>query len=393
MNDDKLTPGSGPHDDPAPLTDLSSQPADAETAFKLDPTPVPPAGAAPMTPAADTPSGPTDSPGARPGAFMWPPSVPLSSQISPGADRPADRPAWLDQPSTAAAPLTGEDRPGGPTPPVHAADPASASAADTPPLTPPAPLTAPTPLTFPHGTVDLTEQAPPAPLAAPQPAAPAPGFASLYRDAPAMEPVPGTVEVDQPVAAQGGETVIMGNESLLGDHRAARARALGEVEPGADVVAAPRLFTPPTVYNKWPSFTLFLFRLIIAAILAIRATQELIHFSDTKTWWTRSLLGNPEIFATGQIVAEYVIALMLLLGLASRAAGVLMLVMYVFILSFVVWGASNPLVDGVLGFDGEFEVSMAAAGLLFAGVGGGGAAVDAIVHRARLERKNAKLGG
>jgi hypothetical protein len=35
---------------------------------------------------------------------------------------------------------------------------------------------------------------------------------------------------------------------------------------------------------------------------------------------------------------------------------------------------------------------LVAAGLVFAGVGGGSIAVDGAIHRAHLDRKNAKLG-
>jgi len=246
---------------------------------------------------------------------------------------------------------------------------------------------------LPAGTVDLTgENAIPADLRvrdqADTPSVPA----SLYRDPKTTEePIPGTVEVDHPVT-QPNETVVMPVESVLDDHRAARARALGEVDPGADVVTAPALFTPPSTYKAWPSFVLFVFRLIIATVLSIRATQELLNFSQTKELWTHSILGSPTVFATIQIVLEYVIALMVLIGLASRVAGILMMVLYIGVLTFVVWGAVNPFQSGVIGFRGEYEVLMVAIGLLFAGIGGGRAAVDGAVHHARLERKNAKLG-
>jgi len=191
---------------------------------------------------------------------------------------------------------------------------------------------------------------------------------------------------------QPNETVIMPADSALDDRRAARARALGEVEPGADVIAAPVPFTPPATYKAWPSFTLFIFRLVIATVLSIRATQELLNFTQTKTLWATSVLPHPEILAIAQICVEYLIALMLLLGLASRVAGLLIMVLFIMVLSFLIWGASNPFTSGVIGFHGEFEVVMVLIGLVFAGVGGGGAAVDGAIHRARLERKNAKLG-
>ena len=238
-------------------------------------------------------------------------------------------------------------------------------------------------LAFPEGLIDLTDDAGEDSVRIP---------ASAYRGETTQEPVHGTVEVDRSVN-QPNETVIMPVEPVVDDRRAARARALGEVDPGADVIAAPVMLTPPAMYKAWPSFTLFVFRLIVATILSIRATQELLNFTQTKALWSVSILPNPEIFAIVQIVVEYLIALMLVLGLASRVAGLLLIVLYVMVLSFVTWGSVNPFTSGVIGFNGEYEVLMVVIGLVFAGIGGGGAAVDGAVHRARLERKNAKLGG
>jgi uncharacterized membrane protein YphA (DoxX/SURF4 family) len=204
------------------------------------------------------------------------------------------------------------------------------------------------------------------------------------------EPIHGTVEVDQSVY-QPNETVIMPTESGMDDRRAARARALGEVDPGADVIAAPRQFAAPSVYRAWPSFVLFIFRFVIASIVATRATQEMLNFAQLKALWATSILPSPEIVALSQIIIECLIALMLVLGLGSRAAGLLLAGVFATILCFLVWGAVNPFASGVVGFRGEFELVMAATGFALAGIGGGGAAVDGAIHRARLERKNARL--
>ncbi|MCL2736455.1 MAG: DoxX family protein [Propionibacteriaceae bacterium] len=266
--------------------------------------------------------------------------------------------------------------------PVEATEPVEAAQAAEP-VAVPAPV-------FPEGTIDLTEEAPSGSQGDLEESFRIP--ASAYAGQIAQEPVHGTVEVDHTVE-QPGATVIMPVESALDDHRAARARALGEVDPGADVVTAPRQYLPPSVYKGWPSFTLFVLRLVVATLLSIRGTQELMHFTATKQLWATSVLPDPEIMAIAQIGLEFLIALMLLLGLASRVAGVLLMIVYIVVLSFLVWGASNPFVSGMDGFYGEREVLMVIIGLVFAGIGGGGAAVDGAVHRARLERKNAKLGG
>lgn len=233
--------------------------------------------------------------------------------------------------------------------------------------------------------LDLTEL-PPGPIA---PVAPAPSWptASASPGQALAEPVPGIVEVDTPVTLP-ENTIIMPPDNPMSDQRAARARALGEVDPGADVVAAPARFEPPSVYKSWPSFTLFLFRLLVAGVMAIRATEAMVRFSDAKAAWAGSIIGQPTLMATLEIVVGYVVALMLLLGLGTRVAGFAIMVVYITILSFLVWGVGNPFSPFSNGFRGEFELVMIGIGLVFAGIGGGGAAVDAAIHRGRLEKKN-----
>ena len=249
---------------------------------------------------------------------------------------------------------------------------------------PPAP-----PIELPEGTVDLTGETPIITIddtvedsvRVPE---------SVYADDEGLgEPVHGTVEVDQ-LTSQPTQTIIMPTDSL-DDHRAARARALGEVDPGADVYAAPAVFQPPAMYKPWPSFVLFIVRLIIAAILSIRATQELLNLTDTKALWGTTILAYPDLWAICVIIVEYIIAAMLVLGLATRAAGIALSVLFIVVLSFLIWGSVNPFESGVVGFRGELEVLFVCIGFIFAGVGGGGAAVDGAIHRARLERKNARL--
>jgi uncharacterized membrane protein YphA (DoxX/SURF4 family) len=215
---------------------------------------------------------------------------------------------------------------------------------------------------------------------------------SLYRGGgDTAEPVPGIVEVDQPVT-QNSSTIFMPAENPFEDQRAARARALGEVDPGADVVSAPREFEPPSTYRRWPSFVLLALRLVLAGVLGIRATQELLNLGATQELWANSILPSGDVIAIVVIILEYLAAVLLLLGLGSRIAGGLIIVVFVTILIFLVWGALSLFTTGVVGFRGELEVLMVILGLVLAGVGGGGVAVDAAIHRARLEKKNARLG-
>jgi uncharacterized membrane protein YphA (DoxX/SURF4 family) len=176
--------------------------------------------------------------------------------------------------------------------------------------------------------------------------------------------------------------------------RSARARALGEVAPTPDVIAAPAKIGLPTQYNKFPSFVLLLLRLSTAALMGIRCFRDAEALSATKQLWANTVLNdtlNPDVLAWIQVAAEGAIALLLLFGLGVRVVGAALMVLGVAWLVFVLWGAVSPFQTGIPGFTGEFEILLVAVGFLFLGVGGGGwLSLDAFFHRARVERKNAK---
>jgi|GEM_PF-6885851 len=243
------------------------------------------------------------------------------------------------------------------------------------------------PQSFPDDIVDLTDAPPPAPEPVVDDSAFVPAGTGAGEQSGIDEPVPDTVVVDPEVL--GGHTVVSPTEVIA---PAARSRGDQEMlQPGPDLVVGPRRFEPPSVYGGWPSLTLLVFRLIIAAILIIRATQQLLHFTATKTEWAISIMPSPVLFTWGQIIVGYVIALMLIVGFGARIAGILLLVVNVVVLSFITWGAVNPFASGVVGFRGEVEVLFVVCGLLLAGIGGGSfLSVDAAIHKARLETKNAK---
>jgi len=241
----------------------------------------------------------------------------------------------------------------------------------------------------PEGTVDLTDDVPqPVWNSGVQDSVRIPE--SLYRGEEVGEPVHGTVQVDQGMVPPNA-TVTMPVESLADERRTARARALGEVDPGADVFAAPARFLPPSTYKIFPSVVLLVARLFVVAILSIRATQELLGWDATKFKWTNTVLAYPDVWAIAIIAVGYLTALLLLLGLGTRAAGVGMAAIFIMHLVFLIWGVTSPFMSGIVGFSGEFAVAMVIIGLLFVGVGGGGVTIDATIHRSRLERKNARL--
>lgn len=179
---------------------------------------------------------------------------------------------------------------------------------------------------------------------------------------------------------------------LRREERAARDRQLGKVIASQEDDEPPVIpFSTPSTYKGLPSFGFFLFRLIIAGVLGIRAWQHITHLTATQKMWEATVLQSPATIAWVQIGLEIGIALMLVLGLGTRIAGILLVVLSVMQLAFVQWGAVNPFQSGAIDFIGIVDVMLAGAGLLFATVGGGRAAIDGAIHKGAIKRKNSKL--
>jgi putative oxidoreductase len=177
------------------------------------------------------------------------------------------------------------------------------------------------------------------------------------------------------------------------EERAARDRQLGKVIAAPEDSDEPAVtrHTTPTTYRGLPSFGFFVFRLIVAAVLGIRAWQHVTHLSATRATWEATIMPRPDIVAWTQIGLEVVIAIMLVFGLGTRLAGLLLLILSIVSLVFVQWGAVNPFQQGANDFIGVVDVLLTGAGLLFATVGGGRLAIDGAIHSARIQRKNDKL--
>jgi uncharacterized membrane protein YphA (DoxX/SURF4 family) len=107
--------------------------------------------------------------------------------------------------------------------------------------------------------------------------------------------------------------------------------------------------------------------------------------------WAATVVPSPGIIAYTQIGLEIAIAVMLLAGLGTRIAGLLLLLLSIALLVFVQWGVVNPFQAGAADFIGVVEVLLVGAGVLFAAVGGGRIAFDGGIHTGRLRRKNDKL--
>jgi uncharacterized membrane protein YphA (DoxX/SURF4 family) len=173
------------------------------------------------------------------------------------------------------------------------------------------------------------------------------------------------------------------------DGLSSRARALGELAPTPDVIAAPQMIGLPSTYGKMPSLMIVLLRFVVAALMGIRAVQDASHLSATTAIWENTVLPSPQILAWSQICVEAACALLLVFGIGVRLVGALMIVLNLSLLAFVLWGAVSPFQDGLSGFTGELQVLSIGVGLLFLGVGGGGwLSVDSFIHRDRVRRRN-----
>ncbi len=220
---------------------------------------------------------------------------------------------------------------------------------------------------------------------------------SLYRDEAIAAGAAGVGAAGVAALASTGrgaeETVILDADEqawMRDEERVARDRSLGKVETVDDAPSGPAPFAVPTTYRGFPSFGFFLLRLVVAGILGVRAYQHITGLTATKAMWANTVLPQPELVAWVQIGLEIAIAVMLLLGLATRIAGLALLVLSVALLAFVLWGVAPILSQGTYGFLGDLDLLLATLGLFFFATGGGGAGIDANIHRGRIQRKNDK---
>jgi len=150
-------------------------------------------------------------------------------------------------------------------------------------------------------------------------------------------------------------------------------------------------FKPPTTYKGLPSVGFLLLRLVIAAVVGIRAWQHITHLTATRDMWAATVVPSPGIVAWTQIGLEIAIAIMLVLGIGTRIAGLLLVILAIAQLALVQWGVVSPFQPGAADFIGVVDVLLAGAGILFATVGGGRLAFDGAIHTGHLQRKNDKL--
>jgi uncharacterized membrane protein YphA (DoxX/SURF4 family) len=219
---------------------------------------------------------------------------------------------------------------------------------------------------------------------------------SLFRDeAPTVALPTGAVGAAAAVPLMERTEVLDAQEAarVRREERAARDRQLGKVIAAPDDADEPLVtpFKPPTTYKGLPSLGFLLLRLVIAAVVGIRAWQHITHLSATRDMWAATVVPSPGIVAWTQIGLEIAIAIMLVLGIGTRVAGLLLVILAIAQLALVQWGVVSPFQPGAADFIGVVDVLLAGAGILFATVGGGRISFDGAIHTSHLRRKNDKL--
>lgn len=124
------------------------------------------------------------------------------------------------------------------------------------------------------------------------------------------------------------------------------------------------------------ALALLVLRIVVAGIFAIRGLQKLQHLDVTRTQFTSLGVPYPETMAAVVGAAEVAIALALVLGLLVRVAGAGIATIAVGALVYARWRSGSFFTDGQPGFTGELELLLAAVGIAFLGLGGGGWGVD-----------------
>ncbi|MFT3875656.1 MAG: DoxX family protein [Propioniciclava sp.] len=151
-------------------------------------------------------------------------------------------------------------------------------------------------------------------------------------------------------------------------------------------VTPPRAITPPTS-DHLPALGLFLVRVVVAAIMAVHGAQKLLNLQGTTGMMTSLGLPQPGLAALALGTVEVLAGAALLFGVLTRLAGLGVLVVMAGALVMVLgWPASMIGYEGY-GFAAEFEVLLAALGIMFMFVGAGRWSVDARFARHRASRR------
>ncbi|WP_051215572.1 DoxX family protein [Granulicoccus phenolivorans] len=219
------------------------------------------------------------------------------------------------------------------------------------------------------------------------------GWKYLYRDeVPEDEtrPLPSARKSDPDQAKQDPDAERLAERDR---RRAERDKALGNRRRQPEQLTDQRPTPAPVVVatrttDKWyASLGLFLFRIILAAVMGLHGLAHLIQYSDTvqmlnTTAITDYLPAEPVAYVLAG--AEIAIAITLIFGVFTRVAGLGLAAIAIMSLVFIHW-LGNPFHGYAL--TGEFELVLAGCGLLLLCLGGGAWGVDGAMRRRRAASK------
>jgi uncharacterized membrane protein YphA (DoxX/SURF4 family) len=226
-----------------------------------------------------------------------------------------------------------------------------------------------------------TAVVPQQPVSYPLPAPPVPTESIWRQPSPSSGPEFEPTRVEQ----------LSDEEQKLAAERAARrdARAVALAATAPVPLAAPE----PVIVHKrtndkfWGSVGLFLLRLVLAAILAVRGLNILTDIPAAQAQFAQTVIPYPSIMAIVTGVAALLISLSLILGLLTRLSGLGIALIAGGALAFVQWGNWSPFIAGRPGFLGDYELLLVAVGVLLMCIGAGGWSLDRSVRAGRERNK------
>ncbi len=230
-------------------------------------------------------------------------------------------------------------------------------------------------------TIEPTAVVPQETMSYPLPAPPVPTESIFRQPSPTSGPDFEPTRVEQ----------VTDEEQKLAAERAARreARAVALAATAPVPLAAPE---PVIVHQRtndkfWGSVGLFMLRIVLAAILAVRGLNILTDIPAAQAQFAETVIPYPSIMAIVTGVAALLIALSLILGLLTRLAGLGIALIGGGALAFVQWGNWSPFIAGRAGFLGDYELLLAAVGILLLCIGAGGWSLDRSVRAGRESNK------
>ncbi len=184
-------------------------------------------------------------------------------------------------------------------------------------------------------------------------------------------------------------------QARLDAERQAREQRLGAVATSSENAsredAGPARITTDRFF---PSFSLFVLRLVTASILGVTSWQILGSGVDE----TANFLAGYPLIPEPRLVAWILgftlaaLALLLVIGLLQRLVGLLLLAIAVATLTFIRWGSFSIFQADTSGFLGDRDLLLAAVGLLLLGMGGGRWGIDGAFRASRAASKAEREG-